>query len=58
MVKWKYWGVVPARDRELSDKFYRCLVRECKNPIYAVRILKLVRRRVIAERNAGRCEMR
>ena len=58
MVKWKFRGVIPARDRELSDKLYRCLVRECKSPIYAVRILKLVRRRVISERNAGRYEMR
>ncbi|MBA7694834.1 hypothetical protein ES703_103449 [subsurface metagenome] len=54
MVKWKYWGVIPARDRKLVDKFYQCLVRECKYPLYAVRILKLVRRRVISERNAGR----
>jgi len=54
MVKWKYWGVVPNRDRELADKCYRCMVRECKSPIYAIRILKLVRRRIIAERNAGR----
>ena len=54
MVKWKYWGVVPARDRELVDKYYQCLVRDCKYPIYAIRILKLVRRKVISERNAGR----
>ena len=58
MVKWKYWGVVPNRDRELADKCYRCMVRECKSPIYAIRILKLVRRRIIAERNAGRYQMR
>ena len=58
MVKWRFRGVIPARDRELVDKFYRCLVRECKSPIYAVRVLKLVRRRVISERNAGRYEMR
>jgi len=54
MVKWKFRGVIPARDRELSDKCYRCLVRECKYPNYAIRILKLVRRRIISERNAGR----
>ncbi|MBA7630566.1 hypothetical protein ES703_38089 [subsurface metagenome] len=54
MVKWKFRGVIPARDRELVDKCYRCVVRECKYPIYALRILKLVRRRVISERNAGR----
>lgn len=54
MVKWKYWGIIPARDRELADKCYQCLIRECKSPIYALGILKLVRRRIISERNAGR----
>ncbi|MBA7697032.1 hypothetical protein ES703_105690 [subsurface metagenome] len=58
MVKWKFRGVIPAGDRELVDKFYRCLVRECKYPFYELKILKLVKRRVISERNAGRYEMR
>jgi len=51
-------GVIPARDRELLDKLYRCLVRECESPLYALKILRLARRRVIAERNAGRYQAR
>lgn len=51
-------GVLSDRDRKVLDKCYRNLVRECKSPLYALRVLRLARRRVICERNAGRYEMR
>ena len=50
--------VIPAGDRELIEKLYRCLVRECSSPLYALKILRLARRRVISERNAGRYQAR
>ena len=58
MIRSEIKSVIPARDRELLDKLYRCLVRECKSPLYALKILRLTRRRVIAERNAGRYQAR
>ena len=54
MSRCEVWRVLPDRDRELIDKFYRYLVRECKSPLYALKILRLARRKVICERNAGR----
>ncbi|MBA7699608.1 hypothetical protein ES703_108306 [subsurface metagenome] len=58
MSRSKLRSVIPARDRELVDKLYQCLVRECGNPLYALKILRLARRRVISDRNAGRYDMR
>ena len=54
MVWWDFKGLLPDRDQELIEKLYRCLVKECDNPLYALKILRLTRRRIIFERNAGR----
>ena len=47
-------GMLRDRDREVLDKCYRYLIRECESPLYALKILRLARRRVICRRNAGR----
>jgi len=47
--------VLSEHDWEVLDKCYWYLVRECKNPLYALRILRLGRRRLICEQNRRSC---
>ncbi len=48
--------VLSEHDWEVLDKCYWYLVRECKNPLYALKILRLGRRRLICEQNRRSCQ--
>jgi len=48
--------VLSDRDWEVLDKCYWYLMRECKSTLYAFRILRLGRRRLISEQNRQSCQ--
>lgn len=55
MSKCKRERVLSERDWEVLDKCYWYLMGECESPLYALRILRLGRRRLISEQNRRSC---
>ncbi|MBA7546879.1 hypothetical protein ES705_39280 [subsurface metagenome] len=50
--------VLSDHDWEVLDKCYWYVVRECESPLYAFRILRLGRERLICEQNRRSCRDR